>query len=228
MDMKNNGSAYKRIKGFTLVELLVVMAIIAILAGISSLAVQGFIRNSRRESANDNARLLFTGFQNIVTQCEIKQDNSLISPSFTNDATLTNITISMKIYDGNIQTYEIKATTTATATLSSDYTGDSIKYSDATPGSNKSKLPNEVMGIIDNTFEGEVKVYIDYANFEVKSVVYKPMLESNRNTTINDFTDGALIPMTGTGMTYQNGTKQDDAYKNHPLYGVYPFLDNVT
>ena len=228
MDMKNNGSACKRIKGFTLIELLVVMAIIAVLAGVSSLAVQGFIRNSRRETANDNARLLFTGFQNIVTQCEIKQDNSVISPSYTNDATLTSIIISFKVYGGNVQKIDINGTST---TFGTDYTGDNIKYSDAVSGSNKSKLPNEIMGIIDNTFEGEVKVYVDYANYEVKSVVYKPMLESNRNTTINDFSDGALSTYSTGGvsyLTYFDGAAQETAYDNHPLYGVYPFQASLT
>ena len=228
MDIKNNGSACKRIKGFTLVELVVVMAIIAILAGVMNLATQGFIRSSRRESANDNARLLFTGFQNIVTQCEIKQDNTVISPSFANDTTLTSIVISLKIYDGNVQKIDINGTSTVYGT---DYTGNSFKYSDAVSGSNKSKLPNEIMGIIDNTFEGEVKVYIDYANFEVKSVVYKPMLEANRNTTINDFSDGNLSTYSSGGvsyLTYFDGSAQETAYDNHPLYGVYPFQANLT
>ena len=228
MDIKNNGSACKRVKGFTLVELVVVVAIIAILAGVMNLATQGFIRNSRREAANDNARLLFTGFQNIVTQCEIKQDNSVISPSYTNDTTLTSIVISFKVYNGNVQIFNINS---ASATYGTDYTGSSNKYSDATAGSNKSKLPNEIMGILDNTFEGEVKVYIDYANYEVKSVVYKPMLESNKNTTINNFSDGALTTYSSGGVnyiTYYDAAAQETAYKNHPLYGVYPFQASLT
>lgn len=77
MDIKNNGSAYKRVKGFTLVEMIVVIAIIAILAGVINLATQGFIRDARLETMNDKAQMVYMAFQDIVTNCEIKQDKSI-------------------------------------------------------------------------------------------------------------------------------------------------------
>lgn len=70
----------KKIKGFTLVELVVVLAIITILAGIGSISVVGFIRDARIETANDRARIIFSAFQDIITDCEIKQDNSVFEP----------------------------------------------------------------------------------------------------------------------------------------------------
>lgn len=233
MDMKNKGSAYRRIKGFTLVELIVVMAIIVILAGVMNLATQGFIRSARRESANDNARLLFTGFQNVLTQCEIKQDNSAISPSFANDSTLKNITIEFKAYNGNVQCFSINSSGTGQYG-STGFQGGMMKYTDAAGATaGVSNLPNAIAGIIDSTFEGEAKVYIDYENFEVKSVVYKPMTADNKNTTLNNdnFSDGSLTLYSSGSIsyyTYYDASAQETAYDSGPLYGVYPYQENIT
>lgn len=233
---KTDGTDRKSVKGFTLVELIVVIAIISILVGIANLAAQGFVRNARRETANDNAHILFTGFQNILTQCEIKQDNSVISPTFTNDPTQKQIVIEFKVYNGNVQCF--KNGTGTGLRGSSGFTGDmggTTKYTDAPGGiAGVSNLPNAIAGIIDNTFEGEAKVYIDYENYEVKSVVFKPMTESNKNTTINDFTSGPNnggLDAYGSGdwyLGFDNGGDQETAYDNHPLYGVYPFQSALT
>lgn len=80
MDMKNNGSACKRIKGFTLVELIVVIAIISILAGTLNIAIQNYIRNARLETLNDRAQMVYMAFQDMLIDCEIKQDLSVFDP----------------------------------------------------------------------------------------------------------------------------------------------------
>lgn len=80
MDIKNNGSAYKRIKGFTLVELIVVIAIISVLAGILNIAAQNYIRNARLETLNDRAQMVYMAFQDMLIDCEIKQDLSMFDP----------------------------------------------------------------------------------------------------------------------------------------------------
>lgn len=70
----------RKLKGFTLVELVVVMAIIAILAAIASLGVSAFARNARLETLNDRAQLVYMAFQDMLTDCEINQDNSIFEP----------------------------------------------------------------------------------------------------------------------------------------------------
>lgn len=84
MKFNNSGSvriseehSSKKLKGFTLVELIIVIAIMTILMGITSLVIQGFQRDARIETNNNKAQMIYTGFQNLLIDCEVKQDNSI-------------------------------------------------------------------------------------------------------------------------------------------------------
>ncbi len=179
----NSKCKHGKIKGFTLVEMIVVMAIIVILAGIGSLGVTAFVRNARMETCDDNAHLVFTAFQNILTQCEIKQDSTVFSHDETKHSGAT------KLMDA-IVTFKMSGTKIISLEVASDYgtaygtgvnvttvtppTGDHMKYTGTL-----SALANAVADNIDNTFEGEARVYIDYDNYEVKSVIYQNLATSS-------------------------------------------------
>ncbi len=234
----------RSVKGFTLVEMLVVIAIIVVLMGIMSLAIQGFQRNARVETNNAKAQMVYTAFQDIVTKCEIKQDCSLFdvdstvsTPAHAGDP-LIKSKLLFCMHGGQLTALKLYSQYDGSGWFDVDVP---VPADRTNPVSESEKtFVNIEKSIIENLgsdFDGYAWVYVDCENYLVDSVICKEYGDGSLNvnsSTAPEPDDGLTTAFEVVGdedyyKTINNiGESKNFAKIDGVYFGVYPYHDDVT
>ena len=155
-----------KFKGFTIVELVVVIAIIGILAGVLTLNMSAYYRQSRIKEANSDAKLVYNAAQTEV-QRYISVDRAATSPSVFAGKLVISYTP-----DGTIQCAGVDGTTADNlknvTALDTAYAAQGTQVSDLVASVNRA-----VSGAQDECWS----VYVD--NYIVKSAASADQATTN-------------------------------------------------
>lgn len=204
MEMKNSEKRRSSLKGFTLIELVIVIAIIAILMSMISLAITGFTNDAKRETADEQARMVSQSFQSLLTEYEIR------------GITLDKVTYKDSGVDKNL--LFDTGTLPDTLTLEGDSSNEEIIADDVT-------LDSKAYDIITKNFEPGFQgaFYIDYNTFSysVNYVLYTEMTYAKSGTTSNG------IDTVGESQLANHEEQKNNLKTKGIVIGCYPYSDDM-
>lgn len=195
----------RKLKGFTIIELMVVIAILAVLSSIGVPAALTWIRDAKIRDANEEARLLYSAVQDYLTELEIKnidvKENSgspdeMIMYSCSTDDNLPN-----PISGASRNTIAEYGAFYSGASVNAALKGSGIDLSDA----------------LGTEFQGVWAVKFNMNTYTVIEAYWTPYIEGS-----DPFNPPAQKDVT-VATTFENSSIQETYYRNNGVViGKFP------
>ncbi|MCL2053810.1 MAG: type II secretion system GspH family protein [Oscillospiraceae bacterium] len=227
------GFAGSKVKGFTLLELIIVIGILGVLMSISSWAITGFMRTSQRQAFQGAAQQGLSAIQNCLINWEI---NPSLEADVTGGASADRVILSFIVTDGMIHINS--AASPLTNRIAVRLNGGSAEVLVVTT-ERYASLARQIQDNIGAGVNGRFDVYFNlqrdaYAingvtrdrSFTVERVVYSP--DTNGPVINGQANIGNLLRVGGTTAFYANQPgHMIDFRANVDKYGSYPYTDDI-
>ncbi len=207
-----------RAKGFTLIELIVVIGIIGVLLMVAVPTISSYMRRSRLKSSNANAKLIFNSIQTICQELEFSERDDASTTFYGSEPMLDGTgnpvkkngkDVMLGITDGSLMIYSINGTATATVWQDTNddgvaETAESAAFNTAlTATLNDESTRSSFMNRMERLFAGQNETsWVAYINgFQVMAVIcadtntnrYVGAYPTNTTDVFNEVTDAAGV-----------------------------------
>lgn len=200
----------RKLKGFTLLELVVVIAIISIMAAVLIPNISDYLRTNKIKTANDQAQQIFMAAQDYLVSEQIRGvtvkdiTGTDTPPSLCWIMVTTEIGTDSTAYDKSNKTTVVDSdgikTSTATTYVADDATNTGFDYRIKKDGTISYPIADGIESRLDDGFKGSWVVAFYPKTFTVAYAVY-----SDYYNTVSECEDAVKLIGTNDGSTPTTG-----------------------